>query len=132
MKLFKTIVNGFQPWTIVIKKLHLRCDKVPGHPSLPFCSLEKKNSYELLRIAKITFWTSYRSFQNHYRIDQWITFTFSSIKTSAHGGLNTSRSFEYFICIHYTLFDRSYIFKMHISDNGSLFLKRCSRPKYLT
>ena len=30
------------------------------------------------------------SFQNHHRIDQWKTFTFSSTNTLAHSGLYTS------------------------------------------
>ena len=54
------------------------------------CNLERENSYKLLRIWKILFWTSYHGFQDHH-MDQWKTFTFPSTKTSVHGGMYTSR-----------------------------------------
>ena len=52
--------------------------------------MEKENYYELLRSRKRIFSTNYHSFQNHYRIDQWKTFTSLPTKISAHSGLYTS------------------------------------------
>ena len=106
--LLKTTLNGFQPWT-------------NESSWTPLFNLDKDNSYKVLRILKIIFWTNYHSFFQIIMGEiNGRHLHFCQLKHRHTVGcilhvLHVSDPWLFFICIYEVLFERSYIFWRRIS-----------------